>query len=271
MKRTDASFAVALMLLGSFVGVEAFRSQPSAERTPISTTSFGSSEARTDHKSRRGLPAIILAPRADSAATRSIDAAAEVRRRLQLFSPGTYIGEVLTAHDSSVARWPERRGVPLHVWIQESPSLPNWNPDNAALVREAFIEWTDGGVPLDFTFVLDSATADVHVTWVDRFSEQISGKTLWTHDDRWWILGADILIALHHRGGEPLDGAAIRAISLHEVGHLIGLDHTSDSTSIMTPRVRTSDLAPVDRATVQLVYSLPPGSIREQPSLPAKR
>ena len=64
-----------------------------------------------------------------------------------------------------------------------------------------------------------------------------------------------------HRSGEALDTAAVRAISLHEVGHLIGLDHTSDSTSIMTPRVRVSHLAPVDRATAQLLYMLPPGPI----------
>jgi Matrixin len=159
----------------------------------------------------------------------------------------------------------------LHIWVQSAPSIAGWNPDNVALVREAFIAWTEAGVPVNFSFVLDSASADVHVNWLDRFNEQISGKTLWTHDDRWWIVDGDILLALHNRTGETLDASAIRAIALHEVGHLVGLDHTSDTSSIMAPRVRARELSHADRATVQLIYALPPGSVRGPPALPAQR
>jgi predicted Zn-dependent protease len=66
---------------------------------------------------------------------------------------------------------------------------------------------------------------------------------------------------LHHKSGETLDPSALRAISLHEVGHLIGLDHTSDTTAIMTPKVRVKELSAADRATAQLLYLLPPGRI----------
>jgi hypothetical protein len=272
MKRTDAIFATALMLLASFVGVQAIRARAPYVRPEISTTSFGSSVDREeDVPSSRLVARITFAPRNDSAGAHSVDVVADSRRRLQQYASGTYINDVLIAHDSAVARWQDRRGVPLHVWVQEAPPIADWNPDNVALVREAFIAWSEAGVPINFTFVLDSASAEVHVTWIERFSEPISGKTLWTHDSRWWIVGADILLALHHHAGEPLDASAIRAISLHEVGHLIGLDHTTDTTSIMSPRVHTRDLAPADRATVQLIYSLPPGSIRREPRLPAQR
>ena len=111
------------------------------------------------------------------------------------------------------------------------------------------------------SFVADSSGADVHVTWIDRFNESISGKTLWTHDERWLILAANVVLAVHHRSGDPLDAAAMKAIALHEVGHLIGLDHTVDSTSIMAPRVRVKSLSAADRATAQLLYSLPPGRV----------
>ena len=59
-------------------------------------------------------------------------------------------------------------------------------------MRAAFDEWSSTGIPLSFAFVNDSAKADVHVTWIDRFDEQISGKTLWAHDDDWWIVEANI-------------------------------------------------------------------------------
>lgn len=272
MKQTDAVFIAALMLLASFVGVQAFRAHRMAGGIGVSTTSFGASaDPEPDASVPRRVERVAFAPRSDSAAARSADVAAESRRRLQQYGSGTYINDVLIAHDSALARWHDRQGTPLHVWVQEAPPIADWNPDNGALVREAFIAWTEAGVPLNFTFVLDSASAEVRVTWIDRFSEQISGKTLWTHDDRWWIVGADILLALHHRAGEPLDATAIRAISLHEVGHLVGLDHTTDTTSIMAPRVHTRDLSAADRATVQLLYSLPPGSIRREPPLPAQR
>jgi hypothetical protein len=167
----------------------------------------------------------------------------------------------LTAHDSSLARWPDRRTNPVRVWIQPVARIRDWSPAFVRLVREAFVDWEAAGVPLAFTFVLDSASADVRVSWIDRFSEPISGKTLWTHDARWWILDGGITLAVHHRNGEPLDSAAVRAIALHEVGHLVGLDHTADSGSIMAPRVRVKQISAADRATAQLLYALPPGRV----------
>jgi hypothetical protein len=186
---------------------------------------------------------------------------ADVRHRLELGAPGTYIDEILQAHDSSLARWPDRRAIPLHVWVQPAPLIADWSPLALGIVRDAFLTWSDTGVPLQFSFVYDSASADVHVTWVDHFDEQISGKTLWAHDENWWIVDANIMLAVHHQTGEMLDSAAVRAIALHEVGHLLGLDHTADTSNIMTPRVRVRDLSPADRATVQLLYLLPPGPI----------
>jgi hypothetical protein len=129
-------------------------------------------------------------------------------------------------------------------------------------VRDAFEDWSTTGIPLAFTFVSDSVSADVHVTWIDHFDESISGKTLWAHDDDWYIVEANIILALHHNGGDALDASAVRAIALHEVGHLIGLDHTTDTSNIMTPKVRVKELSPADRATARLLYLLPPGPVK---------
>jgi predicted Zn-dependent protease len=129
-------------------------------------------------------------------------------------------------------------------------------------VREAFEEWQGVGLPLGFVFVDDSADAEVHVNWIDHFSEPISGRTKWARDDEWLITDANIILAVHHQQGEVLDEEAMRAMALHEVGHLLGLDHTQDATSIMAPKVRVRDLSAADRATVRLLYSLPPGPVR---------
>ncbi|MCC6316984.1 MAG: matrixin family metalloprotease [Gemmatimonadaceae bacterium] len=253
MKRLDLAVATALAGLAAFVGAQAFVTrQAHAERSHNGEPVVS-----------EGSNAVASAP-TRRAVRRSADDdpnAEDVRRRIELASPNTYIGEVLASHDSALARWPERRTDPLRVWIQPVARIRNWSPTSLQLVRDAFLEWGETGVPINFTFVLDSASANVHVTWVDRFREPISGKTLWTHDERWYILEANVTIAVHHQGGDALDRAATRAIALHEVGHLLGLDHASDSTSIMAPRVRVKELSPADRATVQLLYSLPPGRV----------
>jgi hypothetical protein len=187
---------------------------------------------------------------------------AEVRERLRQGGQGTYIGEILAQRDSALTRWPERITNPLRVWVADASAMRDWDPTFPERVRDAFTEWSALGIPVRFTFVVDSADADIHITWIDEFGEPISGKTLWSRDRHWWIVGGSITLALHHNGGERLDGGAIHAIALHEVGHLLGLDHTADLSNIMTPRVRVRELSNADRATVRLLYSLPAGSVR---------
>jgi hypothetical protein len=194
-------------------------------------------------------------------ADRDVD---DIRRRIALGERGTYIDEILSApqRDSALARWPERVMKPLRIFIANGSGLPDWNARYPDRVRDAFDTWSLAGAPVKFTFVRDSVDADVMVSWIDRFDAQITGRTLWSRDRNWWIVSGSIVLALHHMGGEVLDENAIHAIALHEVGHLLGLDHSSDTMNIMTARVRVHELSEADRATMRLLYSLPPGSIK---------
>jgi predicted Zn-dependent protease len=212
--------------------------------------------------SASGAIASPAASRAIRRAGRHTAAKRDVLEQLKAREAGTYIGEILLSRDSSLARWRERTQRPLKVWVQLAPQIYDWEDDFPAEVRSAFDDWMSTGIPVRFSFVTDSATADIHVTWIDQFDEPISGKTRWARDDNWWIVEGNITIAIHHHAGQALDHSAIKAISLHEVGHLLGLDHTSDASNIMTPRVRVRELSDADRATLRLLYSLPPGAVR---------
>lgn len=174
---------------------------------------------------------------------------------------GTYFGELLEARDSLNYRWPDRQTEPMRVWVQSS-QLDAFDAGYPQLVREAFSTWHAAGVPIYFSFTLDSARAEILVTWIDRFAERMTGRTRWAHDRHQWIVGGSIELALHQPDGSPLDRAAVRAITLHEVGHLIGLDHTASEANVMSARVRVTELSEADRATARLVYALPPGSMR---------
>jgi len=186
----------------------------------------------------------------------------DIRRRIVLGETGTYIGEILSERDSALARWPDRMVQPVRVWVGSNPTIAGWDPSYPESVRNAFDQWTSLGIPVRFTFVRDSTDADVHVSWIDHFDSPISGKTIWARDGKWWIVTGNITLALHHNEGELLDAKAVHAIALHEVGHLLGLDHTADTANIMTARVRVRDLSEADRATMKLLYSLPPGSVK---------
>lgn len=190
---------------------------------------------------------------------------AEIQRLLSAGESGTYIRELFLQRDDNNARWADRRFEPLRVWIQPTSALPDFDPSYPGRAREAFERWMRVDIPIAFTFVRDSAACDIPVTWVDKFEMPISGRTRWTHDQHWWIVGSSIEVALHHQSGTPLEPLAIHAITLHEVGHVLGLDHTQDERSIMAARVRVSDLADIDERTVKLVYRLPPGSVRGAP------
>jgi predicted Zn-dependent protease len=188
--------------------------------------------------------------------------AAAVRAELRAGAAGTYIADILRERDSSLSRWPDRDDTPLAVWIQPSSDVEDFAPEYVEGVREAFDAWASVDIPVQFAFVDDSAQADVHVRWIDHFDEPISGRTRWSRDDTWTITDANIVLAVHHHDGELLDQDAMHAMALHEVGHLLGLDHTTDSTSIMAPRVRVRRLSDADRSTVRLLYRLPAGPLR---------
>jgi hypothetical protein len=269
MKRTDLIPALLLIPVLGFVAVQAMHTRAITATTQAASLA-PATRVHTRHAASHTTESAASIADVDADANTAIDAdvdtktrdVLDIRRRIQLGENGTYIGEILGERDSALARWPERITTPVRVWVGSSPAIEGWDPTYPDRVRDAFDQWAGLGIPVRFTFVRDSIDADVHVSWIDHFDSPISGKTIWARDGKWWIVTANITLALHHNAGELLDAKAVRAIALHEVGHLLGLDHTADTANIMTSRVRVRDLSEADRATMKLLYSLPPGSVK---------
>jgi predicted Zn-dependent protease len=254
MKRLDFLPVLLLFPIAGFVVTQAVR----GPRTMATAQAAVLDSVRAEPEEHAG-PSVASYTAASMTSARNVS---DIRDRIRRGEQGTYISEILASRDSSLARWPDRISRPIRVWVGSGHNLRGWDESYVGRVREAFDEWTKVGLPLAFTFVVDSAGAEVRVIWVDQFNDAISGKTLWARDRNWWIVNGTITLALHHNGGDKLDARAIRAIALHEIGHLLGLDHTGDTSNIMTARVRVRELSDADRNTARLIYSVPPGSIR---------
>ena len=256
MKRPELLLVAVLLAVAGFVGVQISR----APKRPVAAAPIEEDTTQTDaFESGGGLSRVRRStlpppPPRDFAA---------IRQQLVEAKGATYMEAILVQRGGNVARWVDRRETPITVWVQPkaAPNIRDYWPDFRDRTRDAFYTWAAAGIPIRFLFVDDSTTAEVRVRWVDRFDDQAAGKTYWARDQNWWIVDADIELAVHRSTGEAFDGQAIRTIALHEVGHLIGLDHSPNADDVMSARVHVTGLSAADLRTASLIYKLPPGSV----------
>lgn len=190
---------------------------------------------------------------------------ADIRSRVAGDAGRTYLLSMLDEDDWRLVRWPDRRMEALRVWVRPSSAVADWTPEYAQLARRTFEEWGSSGSPLHFVFTIDSAGSDVWVTWIDRFppdAGQRIGSTTRETDQHGWIASAAVTVAVHDSAGNAFSPSALIGIVRHEVGHALGLGHSPDRTSMMYFEETVNDIAPVDRETLRLLYTLPPGSMK---------
>jgi predicted Zn-dependent protease len=188
----------------------------------------------------------------------------ELRRRVDNLKPGSYIDDILMAQDSALYRWPDRLDA-VQVYIEPSSSAAQWELAYVELARSAFMEWNDAGFPVRFNFIYDSAKADIALRWKERFAPedgQRIGVTERVHTKQFTIATARIDIANHDSTGRLIPTRMVGGTLRHEIGHALGLNHANDQTSVMYRESAATSISPSDRATLHLLYLIPPGSLR---------
>lgn len=189
----------------------------------------------------------------------------ELRRRIDNLKSGSYIDDILAAQDSALYRWPDNGVDVIKVYVEPSSSAAGWEPAYVELARSAFAEWNDAGFPLRFDFIDDSERADIKLRWRERFPAeegQRIGVTERIHTSEFWIASARIDIANHDSTGRLIPTRMVGGTLRHEIGHALGLNHAGDPTSVMYRESATTTISSSDRATLRLLYLVPPGSLR---------
>ena len=189
-------------------------------------------------------------------------ARAEIRRRIRASYPYTYLSAIVAAsNDSMLHRWDDRVGRPVRVSLRPD-TVSGFQGSFLDAVAAAFGRWEQAGVPVRFDLRADSADAEVHFVWRSQFDIDRTGQTDLEWDQDGHLRSGTVTIATHDPRGHLLGPDDIRVVALHEIGHVIGLDHSPDSTDVMFAKTVLRDLSDRDIRTAKLLYDLAPGSVR---------
>jgi len=262
-RRLTAMLAAGGVLLVLFVLWDAFRPAPRPLPPPeVETIVTHTSPPEVSTSSQGTAAPAPSAPAPGDPNYMELLARSETRRRIRANASSTYLNDMIALNgDSMLRRWDDRASSAVRVWFAPTFTA-NFQPTFLDAIRSAFGSWTAAGVPVRFDFSADSTNAEVVIRWKPQFEIERTGQTDLTWDGQGRIQSAVVTLATFDPKGRALGVDDVRVVAEHEIGHVLGLDHSPDSTDLMFATAKVRELSDRDVRTVLLLYQLTPGSIR---------
>lgn len=164
-----------------------------------------------------------------------------------------YYKDAMLTH--RIFHWNNHNGV-IKVYLAPGDGVPGWTSAYADRFKDACRRWQEVlGDQVRFEFTDDpNEKVDTHVTWNDGYNKR-AGLTRYRYiSDK--LVRADIDMNLKNYNGQLYDPQTVYRLSLHEVGHLLGIaGHSRNPKDIMYPSISVAtDLSPRDIATMRKLY-----------------
>lgn len=168
-------------------------------------------------------------------------------------APEPCCAQVIISGSEAAALEPASRA--FRVWIDPESRIFGWRASFPAAAREAFDDWSRVNLPVEFSFVSDSSDANLLVLWRRRFDENTRGRsTWWTVRDLGYVRG-EIEISVAPTSEWRATDALVRAMALHEIGHLLGLRHDTNPGSVMARSISVRRLSQRDVQRARSLYA----------------
>ena len=187
-----------------------------------------------------------------------------VRQRIAAEPERHYLDSLLAGTDSLVRHWPPELEPVGYAIIPGGP--PDYLDEMSHEARNAVDAWSSAGSGLRLVETSDTGAALLTIRWVDTLGGERGGYTDVSCDRSGRIRRAQIYLATRATvTGRALSGDSRREIALHEIGHALGLPHSSMPGDVMFPVAQNAAPSDRDRFSLRLLYQLPTGWIGVRP------
>jgi hypothetical protein len=136
--------------------------------------------------------------------------------------------------------------------------VPPRKEDAGVVIGMAFRKWSNVAPALTFNALTTGDPGDIHLHGADLGPSGALGKTQWDGSDIQFNKNAAVIFSAQ----QPDPAPTLLAVATHEIGHALGLMHSTNPASVMFPfNSSTETLDPEDVAAIRALYGWAPQTL----------